>query len=99
VQTADTVEVTLFRRRLARGATLLRRFVVTRAAGRPSGTVTGSDGTLLTSHDQRPTTDDAVCGTVRLWRHDCTARGPAGHGPLDAELSVPVRCDADLLRE
>jgi hypothetical protein len=66
VQTADTVEVTLFRRRLARGATLLRRFVVTRAAGRPSGTVTGSDGTPLTSHDQRPTTDDAVCGTVRL---------------------------------
>jgi hypothetical protein len=99
VQTAYTVELTLFRRLLALGATLLRLFFVTRAAVRPSGTVTGSDGTPLTSHDQRPTPDYAGFGKVRLWRHDFTARGQAGHCPLDAELSVPVRCDADLRRE
>jgi hypothetical protein len=99
VQTAYTVELTLFRRLLALGATLLRLFFVTRAAVRPSGTVTGSDGTPLTYHDQRPTTDYAVFGKVRFWRHYFTARGQAGHCPLDAELSWPVRCYADLLRE
>jgi hypothetical protein len=99
VQTAYTVELTLFRRLLALGATLLRLFFVTRAAGRPSGTVTGSDGTPLTYHDQRPTTYYSVFGKVRFWRHYFTARGQAGHCPLDAELSLPVRCYSDLLRE
>ena len=99
VQTAYTVELTLFRRLLALGATPLRLFFVTRAAVRPSGTVTGSDGTPLTSYDQRPTTDDAVFGKVRLWRHDFTARGQAGRCPLDAELSWPARCSSDLRRE
>ena len=99
VQTASTVELTLFRRLLALGATLLRLFLVTRAAVRPSGTVTGSDGTPLTSHDQRPTSDYAVFGKVRLWRHDFTARGQAGHCPLDAALSWPARGSADLRRE
>jgi hypothetical protein len=75
VQTAYTVELTLFRRLLALGATLLRLFFVTRAAVRPSGTVTGSDGTPLTYHDQRPTTDYSVFGKVRFWRHYFTARG------------------------
>src|SRR5215217_4690933 len=97
VQTAYTVELTLFRRLLALGATLLRLFFVTRAAGRPSGTVTGSDGTPLTYHDQRPTTYYSVFGKVRFWRHYFTARGQAGHCPLDAELSLPVRCYSDLL--
>ena len=66
---------------------------------RPSGTVTGADGTPWTSHEQRPTTDEAVFGKVRLWRHDFTARGQAGCGPLDAELSWPARGSADLRRE
>jgi len=99
VQTAYTVELTLFRRLLALGATLLRLFFVTRAAMRPSGTVTSSDGTRLTYHDQRPTTDYSVVGKVRLWRPYFTARGQAGRCPLDAELSLPARCYADLLRE
>lgn len=66
VQTASSVALTLFRRRLALGATRRRRFLVTRAAVRPSGTVTGADGTPWTSHEQRPTTDEAVLGTGRL---------------------------------
>jgi hypothetical protein len=98
VQTAYTVALTLCRRRLALGATLWRRLFVTRAAGRPSGPVTGSDGTPLTSHEQRPPPDSSVCGKGRLWRHDFTARGQAGHGPLDAELRWPVRGDADRRR-
>ena len=40
-QTADTVELTLFRRLLALGAALLRLFVVTRAAVRPVGACPG----------------------------------------------------------
>ena len=99
LQTAYTVELTLFRRLLALGATLLHLFFVMRAAVRPSGTVTGSDGTPLTYHDQRPTTDDAVFGKVRVWRHYFTTRGQAGRCPLDAELSLPARGDSDLLGE
>lgn len=53
----------------------------------------------LTDHDQRPTTDDSVFGNVRVWRQYFTARGPQGRCPLDAELSLPARCYADLLRE
>src|SRR6266487_2527592 len=73
VQTAYTVELTLFRRLLALGATLLRLFFVTRAAVRPSGMVTSSDGTRLTYHDQRPTTYYSVFGKVRFWRPYFTA--------------------------
>jgi hypothetical protein len=36
---------------------------------------------------------------VRFWRHYFTARGQPGRCPLDAELSVPTRGYADLLRE
>jgi hypothetical protein len=99
VQTAYTVEWTLFRRLLALGATLLRLFFVTRAAVRPAGMVTSADGTRLTDHDQRPTTDYAVFGKVRLWRPYVTAWGQAGRCPLDAELSLPARCYSDLRRE
>src|SRR5918992_1339110 len=53
----------------------------------------------LASHDQRPTTDDAVFGKVRCARHDFTAPGQEGLCPLDAELSLPTRGYADLLRE
>jgi hypothetical protein len=98
-QTAYTVELTLFRRRLALGAALLRLCFVTRAAVRPAEPVTTPDGTRLTSHDQRPTPDASVFGHVRFWRHACTAPGPPGLCPLDAELSLPARCDADLLQE
>lgn len=99
VQTAYTVELTLFRRLLALGATLLRLFFVMRAAVRPPGMVTGADGTPLTYHDQRPTTYYSVFGKVRFWRHYFTAQRQPGRCPLDAELSLPARCYSDLLRE
>jgi hypothetical protein len=98
-QTAYTVELTLFRRLLALGAALLRRFFVTRAAVRPAEPVPAPDGTRLTSHDQRPTTDDSVLGNVCVARHSFTARGQAGRDPLDAELSLPAHGYSDLLRE
>jgi hypothetical protein len=98
-QTAYTVELTLFRRLLALGTTLLRLFFVTRAAVRPVQTVTAPDGTPLTYHDQRPTTYYSVFGKVRFWRHYFTAAGQVGLCPLDAELSLPARCYSDLLQE
>src|SRR5262245_26969657 len=97
-QTAYTVELPWFRRRLALGAARLRLFFVTRAAVRPAEPVTAPDGTHLSSHDQRPATYYAVFGKVRFWRPYVTAPGHAGIGPLDAELSLPARCDSDLLR-
>jgi len=96
-QTASTVALTLFRRLLALGAALLRRFFVTRAAGRPAGPVLAPDGTPLRDHGQRPTTDDSVFGKVRCGRHSFIAPGQVGIGPLDAELSLPARCSAALL--
>jgi hypothetical protein len=98
-RTASTVEFTRFRRLLALGATLLRRFFVTRAAVRPAEPVTAPDGTRLASHDQRPTPYYAVFGKVRFERHDFTAPGQEGLCPLDAELSLPARCYSDRLRE
>jgi hypothetical protein len=98
-QTAYTVELTLFRRLLALGATLLRLFFVTRAAVRPTEPILAQDGTRLTYHDQRPTTYDSVFGSVRFWRHYFTAPGHDGLCPLDAALSLPARCYSDLLRE
>lgn len=98
-QTASSVELPRFRRRLAVGAALLRRFFVTRAAVRPAEPGTAPDGTRLTAHDQRPPPSFAVVGHVRFWRHACTAFGHAGLCPVDAELSWPARCSADLLRE
>jgi hypothetical protein len=97
--TAYTVELTLFRRLLALGKALLRRFFVTRAAMRPAEPVTAPDGTRLPDHDQRTTTSDSVLGNVRFARHDLTTPGQAGRCPLDAELSLPARCYADLRRE
>jgi hypothetical protein len=98
-QTASTVELTLFRRLLSLGVALLRLFFVTRAAVRPAEPVTAPDGTHLTSHDQRPTTDYSVFGNVCFERHYFTARGQEGCCPLDAELSLPARRSSDLLRE
>lgn len=97
--TAYQVELTRFRRLLALGAVLLRLFCGTRAAVRPAEPVTAPDGTRLPPHDQRPTTDSSVFGKVRFARHFFTAPGQEGRCPLDAELSLPARCDADLLRE
>jgi hypothetical protein len=99
VQTAYTVELSLFRRVLALGAALLRLFVVTRAAVRPAEPVATPDGTRLTAHDQRPTTSFSGLGKVRFGRQAFTAPGQQGLCPLDAELSVPARGDADLLQE
>ena len=98
-QTAYTVELTVFRRLLALGATLLRLFFVTRAAGRPAEPVTAPDGTHLSYHDQRPTTYYSVFGKVYFARPFFTAPGQQGLCPLDAELSLPARCYSDLLRE
>jgi hypothetical protein len=98
-QTAYTVEFTLFRRLLALGAVLLRLFLVTRAAVRPSEPVLAPDGTRLAYHDQRPLTYYSVFGKVRFWRPYFTAPGHAGICPLDAALSMPARCYSDLLRE
>jgi len=92
------VELTLFRRFLALGAALWRRCCVTRAAVRPAAPVTTPDGTRLTAHDQRPTTDDSVGGKVRWGRPDCPAPGQAGLWPRDAALSLPARGDSALLR-
>ena len=97
-QDAYTGARALFRRRLAVGAALLRRFVVTRAAGRPAAPVRAPDGTPLSAHAQRPTTDAAVVGHVGLGRHAFTAPGPAGRCPLDAARSGPARGDADRRR-
>ena len=90
-QTASTVELTLFRRLLALGTALWRLCLVTRAAVRPAQPVTTPDGTPLTYHDQRPTSDYSVFGKVRCWRHAFTAAGQEGLCPLDAELSLPAR--------
>ena len=98
-ETAYTVELTLFRRLLALGASLLRLFFVTRAAVRPAEPVRAPDGTPLTYHDQRPTTDYSVFGKVCFGRPYFTARGHQGLCPLDTALSLPARCYSDLLRE
>jgi hypothetical protein len=97
VQTAYTVELSLFRRVLALGAALLRLFFVTRAAVRPAEPVATPDGTRLTYHDQRPTTYDSVFGKVRFWRHAFTAPGPQGLCPLDAELSWLPGSNGEIL--
>jgi hypothetical protein len=98
-QTAYTVELTLFRRLLGLGAALLRLFFITRAAVRPAEPVTAPDGTRLTSHDPRPTLYSSVFGKVGVERHYFIAPGQTGLCPLDAALSWPARCYADLRRE
>lgn len=95
-QTASTVALTRFRRLLALGAARLRRCCVTRAAVRPAEPFSAPDGTRLTSHDQRPTTHDAVFGKRRFWRHAFTAPGQKDRCALDAELSLPAPGYADL---
>lgn len=95
-QTAYTVELTLFRRLLAVGAALLRRFFVTRAGVRPAGPVLTPNGTPLRDHEPGSTTSDSVFGNVRCGRHDFTAPGQEGCCPLAAELSWPARCDSAL---
>ena len=78
---------------------LFRLLLVTRAAMRAAEPVTAPDGMHLTSHDQHPTTHNSVFGSVRFEWHDFTTPGRAGRCPVDAELNLPVRCYADLLRE
>ena len=98
-QTAETVELSRFRRLLALGKARWRLLVVTRAAMRPAEPVTAPDGTRLTAHEQRPTTDSAVFGHVRVERHDLTTPGQAGRCPLDAALRLAARGASDRLRE
>ena len=98
VPTAYEGERTVFRRRLALGAALVRLCCVTRAASRPAEPRPTPDGLRLTSHAQRPTTDSSVFGTGRWWRHDGTGPGQTGLWPRDAALRVPARCSADRRR-
>jgi hypothetical protein len=97
--TAYEVELTLFRRLLALGLQLLRLFFVQRASVRPSGPVYAPDGTRLKYHDQRQTTYFSIFGKVQFRRHYFHAPGQEGICPLDAELSLPLRCYSDLLRD
>ncbi len=96
---AYTVEQTLFRRLLGLGALLLQAFFLARATARPAVPVRADDGTVLPSHDRRPTTYYSVFGKVRFARHYFAAPGQGGVCPLDAALSLPPRCYSDLLRE
>jgi hypothetical protein len=98
VQTAYTVELTLFRRLLALGAALLKLFFLTRAAARPVAPVTPA-GTRLPYHDQRPISYYSVFGKLTFARHYFFAPGQPGVCPLDAELSLPEHCYSDLLRD
>ncbi len=98
-QTAYTVELTLFRRLLALGASLLHLFFLTRAATRPAEPIIAPNGMRLRYHDQRPSTYFSVFGKLHVWRHYFTAPGQEGVCPLDAELSLPARCYSDLLCE
>lgn len=96
--TASQVEVTLFRRLLALGATLLQLFFLTRAALRPAAP-TSDDGTLLPYHDLRSTSYYSIFGKLHFRRHAFWAPHHAVVCPLDAALSLPERCYSDLLRE
>jgi hypothetical protein len=89
-QTASTVERTRVPRLRARGARRWRRCVVTRAARRPAEPVRAPEGPAVTSPDQRPPPADSVLGHGCVARHSCPARGHAGRGPRDAELSRPA---------
>ena len=96
---AYDVELRVFRGVLALGGTVLRLFFESRAAERPVGPVTGSDGMVLAYHDRRPVTYLSVFGKIAFRRHAFAAPGQATVCPLDAELSLPERCYSDLLRE
>jgi len=98
-QTAYDVELTLFRRLLKLGAQLLRLFFVHRAAIRPGEPVYAPDGTRLKYQSLRRTTYYSVFGKVRFKRHYFHTPGQEGFCPLDAELSLPLRCYSDLLRD
>lgn len=95
--TAATVELTLFRPLLARGAALLRLFFLTRPAARPAAP-TADDGTVWTYHDQRMTTYLSVFGKLCFARQCCIAAGRGGCWPIDAELRLSARCYSDRLR-
>ena len=97
-QSASTVERTRFRRLLALGATLLRRFFLSRAAVRPAAP-TGPAGVPLGYHDRRPTPYFSILGKLSCERAACTAADQPLVCPLDAERSLPARCSSDLLRE
>ena len=96
---AADVELTLFRRVLALGGTLLRLFFVTRATPRPAEPVCGPDGVVRQYHDHRPCTYYSVFGKMTFLRHAYTAPGHAVCCPLDAALSLPERVYSDLLSE
>jgi len=97
--TAEAVELALFRRLLALGATLLRLFFLTRAASRPPEPVIGTGGVRLAYHDQRPTSYYSVFGKLSFRRHAYTAPGQPVVCPLDGALSLPARCYSGLLAD
>jgi len=93
-----TVELHLFRRVLALGAALLKRFFRTRAATRPAAPQT-TDGTPMRYHDRRSVRYISIFGDLWVARHYFTAPGQASVAPLDAALSLPATAYSDLLRE
>ncbi len=98
-QSAYSVELTLFRRLLALGATLLQLFFLNRAAVRPATPRLTMQGPLLPYHDQRRVSYYSVFGKLSFSRHYFYAAGVGGCCPLDAELSLSTCCYSDLLRE
>src|SRR6266511_2141744 len=97
-RTAYATELTLFRRLLALGAALLRRFFLTRAAARPPEPRT-AHGVPLPYHDQRSISYYSVFGKLAFPRHYFYHAELGGQCPLDAALSLPKRCYSDLLRD
>lgn len=93
--TAYAVERTLFRRLLALGLSLLRLFLITRAADRPPA----PEGPRWVAHGRRPTTYRSVFGKLTFERHAFSTPGQPLVYPLDAALSLPAACYSDLLRE
>lgn len=98
-QSAYNVELTLFRRVLALGASLPRLFFVSRAAVRPEAPRLTPAGPVLSYHDRRPVSYYSVFGKLSFERHYFYAAGAGGCCPLDAALSLPAGCHSDLLRE
>jgi hypothetical protein len=98
-QSAAAVELTILRRLLRLGATLLGLFFAARGAEQPAGPVLGADGRALRYHDRRSIGYVSIFGKLRIWRHAYTAPGQPVVCPLDAALSLPARCYSDVLRE
>lgn len=97
-RTAAQVETTLFRRLLALGLQLLRLFFLTRAALQPRSP-TSTSGAPIPYHSRRSIDYFSVFGKLSFARHYFYSSDAGGICPLDADLSLPMRCYSDLLRD